>query len=207
MLLKVCNKCGQEMPINCFYKRPYYDGTTQGHFTSECKSCMKERAKTQNRLGFAESRFESENDVLRLLNDQGIPTTTGHNNGFADVDLVAYGCVRIEVKYSRIQLAYNKYKQYAWNLTKKQIAKGLKADVIVLVGEDDNGDLSYYILPYPHDTFFHPDGTLKTAFVYSLDNAGKRAGKRHVLTNELMQSAKNNYGLITDVLQTLMSNR
>lgn len=204
-LSKVCCRCQCTKPVSEFYQR------RGGTPTSWCKPCMKEAAKDQQkkpRLNAWESRVHSENVALAKLTSMGIWAQPGKSCSAAHVDVVARGCVYIEVKYARLSFG-----TFTFTTTTSQVGDGLRADLVMLVCdyEDDRGR-TYHLLPADHDVFYmHPHDPaqrrLKTGIVYQPGQTKhKHAGNRVLLDDALMQSARDQWHLVDDV-RTLIESR
>lgn len=160
---KVCRKCGLEKSIDEFYKRSGANGTQ-----SYCIACYNARAATQIRAPKNIAGEQSERDVVSVLLSNGIYATGGKASAFKYIDVVAWGCVRIEVKSSTLRS--NNYPDdlaYTFGFTANQQKRGIDADLVVLVclGKT-NTQNTYHIFPSNHPVFYKY-GRLKSAVVYS----------------------------------------
>lgn len=210
---KPCNRCHQVKPFTEYYVRPTF-GTLDnpavelGHFVSECKSCMKERAKTDFRLPAWESRVPTEQIAIDYLRSKGIWTTTGKMTHAPDVDLACLGAVWVEAKHSRAKR--RGYTQtFTFMMTPSQQQRGFLAHVVMLICEYPDGRLTHHLLPADHPVFYKDDGkTMKSAVTYTV---GKRKastrgrGYKHQITQQNMDEWLDNTSLIWNWMARITS--
>lgn len=122
---KACKRCGLVKAVAEFYERSYLPGA----YTSECKACMKERGKSQTPISPLTPRSLSEAVVIEYLQSRGVFAVPGKAVSYAHVDVVAWGCVGIEVKYS----AERKGGRFVFSMTPAQQRGGFRAEVVCLV--------------------------------------------------------------------------
>lgn len=199
---KICSACGETLPITSFYKRA---SVKKASYVSECKSCMKQRSQSNHlrRLPADVPRVASEVLALEYLRGAGIPSAPGKAFRLADVDIVAWGCVWVEVKYSVLRPAPRPRFQFA--ATHLQGQRGYLAHVIMLIC--DYGDKqSYHLFPSDHAIFYREfaDGNrkVKTAVCYIPESGGstKRGAPSAIVpTDALMKQHENNLDLIEQV--------
>lgn len=205
---KTCSHCRVEKPDSEFYER------NGGGTVSWCKQCMKEHARAQSsspKLNAWESRIHSENVVIDELRRAGIWAQTGKSCSAPFVDVVARGCVHVEVKYARIN--QGRGGEFTFNTTPMQARRGLLADVVVLVCDYENDEpLTFHVFPANHAVFYMRDERtgkrrLKSGLVYKpVRNVRKHDGNRVVMTRQLMEQARNAWELI-DNAQAVIENR
>lgn len=204
---KRCRKCGAEKPFDDFYKRPHIAySKTGGHLVSECKICMKTRsADTQKeRLSPLTPRAAHEIIAIEALHKQGIPAIPGKAVSFADVDVLALGCVRIEVKYS----AANEGGVFRFSSHPLQQKRGWLADVVLLICEYA-GEFSLHLFDAFHPVFYIKQGgrdwRVKSAVEYV---SGRRVATRHgsnraVLLETDMLEARDNWQLVHSAFERI----
>lgn len=114
MIKLKCPKCQKTKPNSDFY---VYEHST----SSYCKECMRLYSN-----GRREKKKEprSTRDVRKLLNQQGIPCTTGRAIGHKWMDLAAWGCIPIEAKGAEIQPSVYGCEKLQWAFTAKQVDRG-----------------------------------------------------------------------------------
>lgn len=183
-LIKRCNGkngCGKELPISEFRKHP------GGGFQSMCKACKREynrKRQGKHKSNEHEVAFVTECHRRGIFAAQGV-TSRSH----AWTDVLAWGCVRIEVKYGE------PYHTTGYNFrgTLRQSKKGFDADIVVLIAGDD-----YYFLPADHAVFFRNDGKRKQAV--SWNKGRKPMGRAYrwgtPLTDDIMAAHKNGWHMI-----------
>src|SRR5690606_29598680 len=102
-----CSKCKLVKPLSAFYaqydyRTPDHPPTEPGHVNSECMDCMKERGKKTKRIHPTVPRALTEAIAIEYLTQHGIHALPGKAVHAADVDIVAWGGVWIEVKYAQL---------------------------------------------------------------------------------------------------------
>ena len=181
--LRKCTKCQVLKAASEFYPRP-----GGKYLTSECKECMKARSKLQGYVDRKVSTVPSETDVIAELHKQGIPALPGKALGQQWADVIAYGCVLIEVKS-----ALRHYRGcYQFAFTPSQRAGKLKGDLVVLVCKMETGN-TYHVFHASNPVFYH-DGKLKTAVAWT--PGAKHKGRFVSLDDEKMLAAQNNWDLV-----------
>lgn len=199
---KPCNNCGQVRPYSAFYVRSGY-GTPEkpaimdGHFISECKSCMKKRTFDQERLPPWESRVKSEQYAIDYLMAHGIWATTGKMTNAPDVDIAARGMVWVEAKYAELGQR-GRTENFVFSLSATQIERGFLAHIVMLICEWP-GERTFHLFNWNAPYFYHDNGQIKTSITYTPDeyrksNAGTRSNCP--LTDEVMYNAQDNLKLI-----------
>jgi hypothetical protein len=187
--IKTCCDCGYEKQSDDFYKRP--DGK---NLNSVCKDCMKKRsaAKKINNTSKMISTVDSENLVLSKLHSMGIPALPGKAISHSWTDIVAWGIVRIEVKYAIMRHDG----QYIWTFSPTQTKKRVKGDVIVLIGRTEMGNAQrkhrYFILPSNSEVFYK-DGHRKKGVSFPLS----RLSMENVNTE--IENSEDNWGLVNQM--------
>lgn len=152
MTTKICIDCHKEKEVGEFYLRS--DGR---NYTSVCKPCMKERSAINSKNSRSKfiSTIDSENALLNALHQQGIPAWPGKAMSHTFADIIAWGIVKIEVKYSATS------PKFKWHFTPAQVKAGVRGHITVLVMEDQ-----YSILRSDDPVFRHANGERKQALVY-----------------------------------------
>src|SRR5262245_36882243 len=99
MKTKLCNKCGEEKPLEEFYTRR----NTGDGYMNWCKECHKSVTYANTRHPKDKAVEMGATDVIRKLQNLGIYAAPGKASVYQHVDVVAWGCVRIEVKSSHLR--------------------------------------------------------------------------------------------------------
>ena len=204
-VLKKCNRCKIEKPLAEFYPRsghtkPDNPPTIPGHYIGDCRACMKERGKTQKRLPKTIPRAATEIIAIDILKKAGIPTLPGKAVHAADCDLVCYGSVWVECKYSKL------YKQngepaFKFDTTPKQQKDGFRADLVMLICDYPDGNRTAHLFDAKHPVFYM-EGRVKSGIVYTvgLQKQRKHFANRTVMTEPMMNEAKDAFYLIKNRL-------
>lgn len=150
---KICTKCNIEKPatLEFFYK---HHSNTDG-LTSWCKACMKALSKRQSYVP-VDSRIPNEGEAKAIawLKRFGIPANGGKNiEAVKWLDVLAWGCVRIEVKYSKTN-AQGIWSWVMYSVNNK--AQEAMPHLILLIGEDvRTGTTRYFLFDAQHPEFFN----------------------------------------------------
>ena len=147
------------------------------------------------------ARTETEILACDYLHKNGIPALPGKSVGYADVDVAAFGCVPIEVKYSKLAYARKQYR-FRYTLTPKQVERGFLADIVILIC-DWNGypervePMTFHIFK-ANNPVFYMGNRLKNGFDYvpGRSEALKHGNNRVVMVDGMMESAKDHTQLI-----------
>lgn len=205
-LTKVCNRCKSEKSVSEFYVRSGCDNPTDiGHYISECKACMQDRAKSRKPLSATEPRTATEILAIEYLKSQGIPALPGKAISFAHVDVVAFGCIEIEVKYARLETKRGVQK-FTFNSTPAQSRHGYRGSIVMLICEYPNERYTYHLFDAKHPVFYM-DGRIKTGFTFTPGaiEALKHGNNRVVMTQPLMDAHQDNIELILEKLASYSS--
>lgn len=194
-ITRACKKCGVIKPLTDFPKHPTCkDGRMWT--CGECHRDLKENPVFKNdngRIG-----WEQEKAVYDILRSIGVYAQPGINTLWGRVDVVAWGCVRIEVKATRV-----KNERYSFNFS-NQLRKGkIAADLVVLcaVGLEQT---SYHVFRADEPYFYQADGTIKSAVCYVPDRKVKLRRDWHFpLTFEIMQDARDAWYLVEECRQLI----
>jgi hypothetical protein len=182
---KCVHPLGQHQPIENFYPRG-----KSGYLCSECKDCMKARSKRQKPVDRKVSVVPSEGDVITQLLSNGIPALPGKALHQQWADVIAWGCVLIEVKSSALS-----DRQFSFGFSHDQRNGKLRGDLIVLVCRYDDKN-TYHVFPSSHPMFYGKTGKLKTGVNWTPQR--KPNGKPSVVTDDMMSAAENKWQMIED---------
>lgn len=198
-LTKVCVHCKIDKPLSEFYVRSgVHNPEIPGHYLSECKICMMRRSKQYLNLPLRIPRAKTEILAINKLLEVGIPALPGKAVAFPFVDVVAWGCVRIEVKYS-VYSRRRLHHGFIFNSTPMQRQRGWRAEVVMLICHWQEEQDTFHLFMKDDPVFYLPTkGRYKEGVTYVPGRVHQRkdSHKSPVLTDQLMQSAQNNWGLI-----------
>lgn len=193
---KICVRCHAVKPVDDFYKR-----SAMPHLlVSECKSCMKERNEQRKVVPLTMALVPSEVMAINALKAAGIHAAPGKSVAYADVDVVAFGCVRIEVKYARLD-SKGRRPKYTFRATARQVERGLLADIAILICDD--GKQKTFHLFSVADPVLYVGECLKKGFTFIPGAlvAGKHGDTRVVMTQPMMDAARDRWVLVWDCLK------
>lgn len=195
---KPCCGCKLDKPLTDFYVRSGVTNPSEpGHYVSECKLCMKRRSKKNGRLDPYEPRVLTEQLAIERLLDVGIFALPGKAISAAEVDVVAWGCVWIEVKYARYE-SHRGVMKFKFDTTPKQQQRGFLADLVMLIC-DYGEELTYHLFEANHPVFYMDNGSrVKSGFTFTPGamEAKKHGDNRVVMTQPMMDSAQDRWDLI-----------
>lgn len=184
-IIKQCRLCNGNFPATTeyFYKHPQMkDG-----LHNQCKACTKKRAKTYD------SKPKGRPNEILLVNylfKNGVFADAGARfKIYKLADVVAWGCVTIEMKY-----CWSEIEKYKFEFTPRQLKlNGAGVDVICLA-IDGIGEMEYHFFD-AKDPFFYKGGKLKRTVTYQ-PYAKWRVEGKEVLTPDVMDKAKDNISVI-----------
>lgn len=177
---RTCTKCNVAKPATRDFF--YVHLTNTVGLTSWCKDCMKAHSKAQGRR-IAAPLDDGEILALEYLRKNGIPSTAGKNvKTEAWADVVVWGCLIVEVKYSAGRIWHFTFGSTIRN-------KGNVPDIIMLIGLDETNTNRFFILDALHPVFFHDTGERKQGIGFT--RIGKKSGLKSVIF-----SYENNFALI-----------
>lgn len=204
---KRCVRCNVEKPLTDFYIRSGYKfpdnpPTLPGHYNSECKACLLDRSKKVGRLDPYEPRAKTEALAIEYLKRNGIHAIPGKAISAADVDVVAFGCVWIECKYSRLKRNHGG-EDFVFNATPAQIRRGYLAHIILLMCDYEH-EVTYHLFD-KGDPVFYIDGRVKNGLTYRPGRkvAQKHGNNRVVMVQSMMDSAQDNVALVWQHLRQI----
>lgn len=151
---------------------------------------MKARSKRQKPVDRKISVVPSEGEVITQLLSNGIPALPGKALHQQWADVIAWGCVLIEVKSSALD-----GRQFSFGFSHDQRNGKLRGDLVVLVCryEDKN---TFHVFPSNHPMFYGKNGKLKTGVSFTPER--NKQGPRSVLTDEMMADAENRWQFVED---------
>lgn len=141
---------------------------------------------------------QSEIAAIDYLKTHGVPSLPGKALKYSWVDIVAFGCIRIEVKSSKLITAKHPY--FKWTVSQTQLDRGILADLIMLMCRYE--DKTTFHLFKPDCPAFYDNGIRKTGFTYRLGATApmKRRNGRPIMTKTMMDEGLDRLSLIYDEL-------
>lgn len=196
---KTCNKgedCvhpnGPTLPPSEFYK---LRGTRDG-LSPICKECKKAYSKARKKQTPQLSRRDkaghpSEQMVIDRLRSVGVYAAPGKSSEWNWIDVVAWGCVRIEVKAASV----TRHGTFLFNMGKKRGKEKDRSDLVVLIMLYDE-DSRFFVFKSTHPVFYHADGRAKRGVAYCTNGGTPKTGRGVTLSAELMSQAEDRWGLV-----------
>src|SRR5690348_1088427 len=129
---KLCPQCSIIKPVTDFYL------TKRQQPTRLCKVCHHARQKGYKVKPKHQAGHPSEDSTIAEMRRQGIFATSGKASDYHYVDVVAWGCVRVEVK-----LAMKDRNGFTIAFSDDQVKYGIRGDVVVIIIPSEFGDVYY----------------------------------------------------------------
>lgn len=161
--LKTCKDCKQEKNKSEFYE---HKNRNYESYHPYCKACHQKRNNRYQENGHTSP--EHETNLVNYLRGRRISADNGkYENKTPFVDVVALGCVNIEVK----NMINYRSRSYIGRITDKQRKIGFTAHVVALLMDDE----FYFFRPdFPK---FYNGGKLKSAICYTRDSRAPHISK------------------------------
>jgi hypothetical protein len=187
---RTCTKCNVVKPATLDY---FYKGRTNANrLTSWCKDCMKALSKSKTYVpANAFIPNVGETKAIAWLKSFGIPANGGKNiDAVKWLDVLAWGCVRIEVKHSKT----NKLGIWSWmmySVNDKETIGGILPHLILFIGEDNKtGQTRYFLFDACHPELFNKDtGKRKINVTYNYQSVNAQ-------NHTVFQEHENKIGLV-----------
>jgi hypothetical protein len=193
-------ECGKVKPMTEFYDRL---GGKDGKFT-KCKECMKAKSNRHPSKPKEIASKASEQDVIDLLRNQGVYAAPGKCSEWKWCDVVAWGCVRVEVKRAK----QDENGCFMFSSTPHQRKRGFTADLVVTICEWKD-KTSYHVFPANHPVFYN-GGKMKQGFWYDPFPVSRNHGRGGRMTNAIMNEHKDKWELVEakrlDIMNVLVGN-
>jgi len=189
----ICRRCKIEKSLSEYYTR---SGLPHLHLKM-CKACYRELGRSQVHSSADRRRavVQSEKEVIEILKGQGIPALPGKALGHQYADIIAWGCVLIEVKYSRIR----NNNLFIFSFSPQQRNYSIRGDLVVLVC--DYGDkITHHVFLSSDPVFYFKSGSLKPSTCY-MPYAKQRRNfaNRITLMPEYMEAHQGKWDMVEDV--------
>lgn len=193
---KSCVKCGLSKVYSPDPNRSGYyvrtgvkKPTRAEHYYNECKECKKELSRQQTR---GDNRLvpvvKSERLAIDFLASKGICALPGRVFGFANADVVAWGCVRIGVGYASFSDLHNGF--YFPIASSRRVSPAVP-DVVMLIA--DWGDTcTFHLFHGGADVFYHRERR-KKAVKYVPDANTIYRRRENILDDRAMGAAQDGY--------------
>lgn len=191
---KICRVCKIEKPIDEFYEH-------NGRHENKCKVCKRAKKKQYTAHDKRYSPNYGENLVIEKLKSMGIYAAPGKSSEWKHIDVVVWGCVKIEVKMANAKP--NGSYQFSFA---SQSVRGLKSDLIVLIPLNEQGGTFHIFYP-DHPAFFRTDNNIefarsatgrKNAVHFNPDRSCVKSTFGETLSPEVMAEHQNLWGLIEE---------
>lgn len=187
MLFKVCRQCHEKKPESEFY---IYSSTQKR--MPICKVCQLSRTNVKKPAPKEVSGNRHEAIAINHMRVMGIYAAPGKSSEYRHLDVIAWGCVRIEIK--PVLPMFDRTDIWHINFTRRQSKSQLDADVvIVMIPKRD--DFEYYVMPAVHSFFRNRKGQILRDILFS----------RHIVQGSTLYEYRDNWGLIEEVRQSVIT--
>ena len=187
MKTKRCFDCKETKSLNKFYRNI---GTKDG-YNDRCIDCSKIYGKTRPHYSRTEVVQPGEIAAIDKLKSLGIYAAPGKCSEFKWVDVVAWGCVRIEVKYT----SSSDGNVISWHLGHKDHSRWEDIDLVLFIN-DKNGVKDYYLIYADNPIFYKESGEAKTGIAIRMNPKYTRNNVRDVVLEN-----QDNWSLIEEIRQ------
>lgn len=191
-LTKVCRDCKVEKSISEFYKPKFGN-----YYLSYCKTCSNKRVKTSTHRNedYLVSKVESEQLAVAYLAKHGIPALPGKALRASHVDMIAFGCIKVEVKYSTLYID-KEFPYFMFKTTPRQQQQGFSGDLVLLICAYGDRN-TFHVFPSKHPAFYMGE-RLKTGITFTPGTYESRkfGETRTVMVQGMMDEAQDNLRLI-----------
>ena len=184
---KFCNKCGVKKPITEFYSRSGFPG----RHLSTCKECHK--VYMRDHQPGKTVRLDTEQMVVDECLWRGVYAELGRETRWNQVDVVAWGCVRLEVKYSSLR----RNGCFTFSIGAKKGLQSERADLMVLICGWSEAIHTYHLFNSSEAIFYrYENGERADKNKTDFRVIGKPYKGRLRLTPEIMEAHQNRWDLI-----------
>lgn len=176
---------GPHLPITEFYRHP----ATRDGYLNQCKVCQRERVKQYSPQNAKPNIIETL--AVQRLNAAGIIAAPGRVlRDYNYTDVVAWGCIPIEVKSSEVVDGKCEFK------VASATTKDIRGDFVMLVPLKDGQPESWHVFPKWHPVFMK-HGQYKSGLSYDRQTLLRRnALPGTILSPALMAQYENAWHLI-----------
>jgi hypothetical protein len=146
---------------------------------------------------------QTELDAIEKLHSVGIFAQPGRVTHYKYADVVAWGCVLIEIRTANI----SKVGTYRWRIKAARIADDvIRGHLMMLVYIDHLGDKHHHLFPVWHDVFYNADGSMKKGMNYTPGKMSDTHAKYGLsMGDDLMFAHKDRWDLIENARQHIGS--
>ncbi len=191
--VKQCKNCNQQKLADQFYVR-----TGGISLSTYCKVCTRKRNAAHYKANPEVKRRQSpgnhyEAHLIDRLHREGIAASPGKASPYNYADVVAWGCVRMEVK-GAARRSHPGHNAYSFSFGPGQRENGLQADIIALICED-RGEHTYHLFSADHPVFYL-NGRLKSGVTVTIKTT--YSARSSSLDVELMRTHMDFWDLIEE---------
>lgn len=135
-------------------------------------------------------------DAIEHLNRYGIPAFNGTLLRFVGVDIIAYGCIGVDVKFARLERDRGVQK-FTFKFAPSQQIQGLRSHVVMLICEWPDNHQTFHLFDATVPVFYMA-GRLKSGLTFTpgATEAKKHGNNRVVMIQSMMDEAQDNVQLI-----------
>lgn len=183
-MTKLCKHCKQVKPLSEYYQHPNAKDGLQP-YCKDCAKAISRKSLKRNQPREYEVRF------VEYLKSKGIYAVVGRSSrtkAHRFVDVVAWGCVGIELKTCNVHDNGEIFFSFSIAQTEKMLAQIVAFEIIT------DGISEYYLIPADHPVLFK-NGKRRKAIVIK-EQSGQKPSPRANLIKAVFMQGHNNIELI-----------
>lgn len=180
---KICSSCKEPLNPSEFYDHPDAKDGKQ----KKCKACTLRDQKAYKVKPKQTASNSNELEIINKLKSLNIYAAPGKCSEWKWCDVVAWGCVKLEVKTAN----QSEKGAFIFSTSRNQQKNGFTADFVILVCNWKH-ETTYHVFPANHSSFFM-NGRMKRGFKYDPYSTGHKNGRGVRLSSALMNQYKDKW--------------
>jgi len=176
-------------PLGEYYQRK---GMRDGLY-SWCKACHRTIARQYKATSRRIPGHPSEQTAIDALKAQGIFAVPGKATIWPNIDVVAWGCVRIEVKTSGLN-----GNSFRFGLGYKTKRRWHDCDIVLLICHWPEEPPTFHLFRATQPAFFNTDGTLKNGVSWTPNRHHRGPRNGVTLDDVMMHQGRDRWALVEE---------
>jgi len=192
-LEKTCIHCGRLLPITEFYFSAH-GGDNHNPYCKECARAIRIKNYSPDKQRRERAIHHGEAILIAYLRSNGVYAAPGKCSEWRWIDVVAFGCVRIECKYSEGQ--HKEHFAFAFGYRQRNV--GISADVVALIC-DDGIEPTFHLFDIRDAVFDGIRAKTKRSLSFIRNPKSVKGGRKtSILNTTNMAAARDNISVIYD---------